>query len=159
MTGKKNRKQLGGKRATAPNANAERETPDLGSVLDMMAASGINLETFGQERCKAQLREEHKAGVRGVYETIDKITRQGLCLFSLPQLGILKKPETAFPLPPNLRSCTAIPIKSLTPGTTHRDRVLRGRVAVDQPFVLQGIHLLLEDDNHDLVKVDALAIP
>ena len=62
------------------------------------------------------------------------------------------KPAAEFSGPPSISDCTPIHVRSLEVHSPHRRRLLRGTLAVE-PFVLSGVHTLLEDELGDLVSV------
>lgn len=71
-------------------------------------------------------------------------------------LPVPKKLPTASSATPLATSCLPVSVRTLCTNTTHHGQVLRGVVAVSDLMVMQGVALLLEDDNKDLVRVSGV---
>ena len=105
--------------------------------------SNIDLGWINERRSRSDLLERHERG---------RSFTMGPDTFTL-NFGMHEtKPAAEFPITPDLSACTPIYVSSLKAGNTYRGRLLRGTLVV-QPFVMEGVQTLLEDEKGDLVSV------
>ena len=105
-----------------------------------------------------QQQEEQRLGSRRSNELLQRAHRKalqdtaGMTTVFTTTNNHDTKPAADFPTPPPLTALTPIAVASLTPGTTHRGRILRGTLAADA-YAFNAVQTLLEDEHGGIVKV------
>lgn len=99
----------------------------------------------GKDALVAAHNREYKNMMKNFYGAPDSLVVHTTCPGQAKPAAKASQPRPFGQLSP-------IDVRGLRPGTTHRGRVLRGKLIVD-PFIMTSICTLLEDEKGDVVRV------
>lgn len=109
--------------------------------------------------------DEHDAQARRNAMTMDsfmdtlEVVTKGLASSSFVVNGTTSSNVKPTIIPSKYAACTPINLQAMHINTTHRGRVLQGRIVSPRPVVMTSAMVLLEDDLGDYVLVRTSVLP
>jgi hypothetical protein len=114
------------------------------------AKSGIDVERFGQQQSREELLAKHNKGLADVRDA-EALSRKNMPVLYSTNAGVGGAKPSSLPAA-DWAALTPVHARTLSVGTTHTGRMLRGNIAVD-PMQATSLQTVLEDELGDLVKV------
>jgi hypothetical protein len=115
------------------------------------AESGIEIEKFGQQQSREELLAKHNKGLAQVRKHEAEARRTNLLVKHGTNTGIGGAKPSSLPAA-ELAALAPVHISTLSIGTTHTRRVLRGTLIVE-PIQFTSLQTILEDELGDVGKV------